>query len=445
MTIEPESGSIIPQLILVIILTAINAFFSSAEMAIVSVNKNKVRYLAEGGNKKAILLEKVIENQSNFLATIQVGITLASFFSSASAATGISSAFSNELSKLNIPYAQQISVIIVTVILSYFTLVFGELVPKRMALQKKEKTALSSVKIIYITSIIAKPFIKILSVSTALSLKLIGVNENGIEERVSKEEIQSLISEGEAEGAIDEDEKEMLNGIFEFNDRLSKEIMTSRKDTYMLDISSNISECVDEIINAQYSRIPVYEDSIDNIVGILYIKDFFIEARKVGFENVNIKDILHRPYFVPETKRINELFKELQLNRNHMAILIDEYGGFSGIVTMEDLIEEVMGDIDDEYDMDEPDIKKLGDNKYLVKGTISIYDFNEEFGAEIEEGDYDTLNGYITTYIGKIPKEGVKIEFVINNIKLKVLKVRNRRIEEVEITILEDEKSSEEE
>ena len=314
-----------------------------------------------------------------------------------------------------------------------------------MALQKKEKTALSSVKVIYITSIIAKPFIKILSVSTALSLKLIGVNESGIEEKVSKEEIQALISEGEAEGAIDEDEKEMLNGIFEFNDRLSKEIMTSRKDTYMLDISSNISEYVDEIINAQYSRIPVYEDGIDNIVGILYIKDFFIEARKVGFENVNIRNIIHKPYFVPETKRINELFKELQLNRNHMAILIDEYGGFSGIVTMEDLIEEVMGDIDDEYDIDEPDIKKLGDNKYLVKGTISIYDFNEEFGAEIEEGDYDTLNGYITTHIGKIPKEGVKIEFVINNIKLKVLKVRNRRIEEVEITILEDEKSSEEE
>ena len=445
MTIEPESGSIIPQLILVIILTAINAFFSSAEMAIVSVNKNKVRYLVEGGNKKAILLEKVIKNQSNFLATIQVGITLASFFSSASAATGISSAFSNELSKLNIPYAEQISVIIVTVILSYFTLVFGELVPKRMALQKKEKTALSSVKVIYFTSIIAKPFIKILSVSTALSLKLIGVNESGIEEKVSKEEIQALISEGEAEGAIDEDEKEMLNGIFEFNDRLSKEIMTSRKDTYMLDISSNISEYVDEIINVQYSRIPVYEDGIDNIVGILYIKDFFIEARKVGFENVNIRNILHKPYFVPETKRINELFKELQLNRNHMAILIDEYGGFSGIVTMEDLIEEVMGDIDDEYDMDEPDIKKLGDNKYLVKGTISIYDFNEEFGAEIEEGDYDTLNGYITTHIGKIPKEGVKIEFVIKNIKLKVLKVRNRRIEEVEITILEDEKNSKEE
>ncbi|AIY82287.1 transporter associated domain protein [Clostridium baratii str. Sullivan] len=445
MTIEPESGSIIPQLILVIILTAINAFFSSAEMAIVSVNKNKVKYLAESGNKKAILLEKVIKNQSNFLATIQVGITLASFFSSASAATGISSAFSNELSKLNIPYAEQISVIIVTVILSYFTLVFGELVPKRMALQKKEKTALSSVKVIYFTSIIAKPFIKILSVSTALSLKLIGVNESGIEEKVSKEEIQALISEGEAEGAIDEDEKEMLNGIFEFNDRLSKEIMTSRKDTYMLDISSNISEYVDEIINVQYSRIPVYEDGIDNIVGILYIKDFFIEARKVGFENVNIRNILHKPYFVPETKRINELFKELQLNRNHMAILIDEYGGFSGIVTMEDLIEEVMGDIDDEYDMDEPDIKKLGENKYLVKGTISIYDFNEEFGAEIEEGDYDTLNGYITTHIGKIPKEGVKIEFVIKNIKLKVLKVRNRRIEEVEITILEDEKNSKEE
>ena len=404
--VEPAPGSIIPQLILVFILTAINAFFSSAEMAIVSVNKNKIKILAEDGDKRAKLLEKIIEDQSSFLATIQVGITLAGFLSSAVAATGISGMVFEKLKNFNIPYKNQISIIVVTILLSYITLVFGELIPKKIALQRKEKIALSSVNIIYMTSIIAKPFIKILSISSSIILKLIRFNENKSEENVSKEEIQALILEGEAEGAIDEDEKDMINGIFEFNDRLSKEIMTSRKDTYLIDICDDVNEYLDDLINFQYSRVPVYENDIDNVIGILYIKDFFVEARKIGFENVNIRKILHKPYFVPETKKINELFKELQSNRNHMAILIDEYGGFSGIVTMEDLIEEVMGDIDDEYDLDGPDIKQIDLNKYLVKGTINIYEFNEEFHSNIEEGDYDTLNGYMITRIGKIPKEG---------------------------------------
>ncbi|GAA0070599.1 hemolysin family protein [Clostridium sardiniense] len=434
--LEPEPGSIIPQLILVLILTGVNAFFSSAEMAIVSVNKNRIKMLAEEGNKKAKLLEKVMKDQSNFLATIQVGITLAGFFSSASAATGISVVVSEKLSSFNLPYTKQISLILVTIAISYLTLVLGELVPKRIALQRKEKIALSSVKIIYLTSIIAKPFIKILSISTSLILKLIRFNENGIEDKVSKEEIQALISEGEAEGAIDEDEKDMLNGIFEFNDRLSKEIMTSRKDTYLIDISDNIDEYLDDLVNCPYSRIPVYEDEVDNVIGVLYIKDFFVEARKVGFENVNVREILHKPYFVPETKRINELFKELQANRNHMAILIDEYGGFSGIVTMEDLIEEVMGDIDDEYDISEPEVKKLDNNKYLVKGTINIDDFNEEFDANIEEDDCDTLGGYIITQIGEIPKEDLKFDFTIGNLKLKVIKIMDRRIEDIEVTLV---------
>lgn len=434
--LEPEPGSIIPQLILVLILTGVNAFFSSAEMAIVSVNKNRIKMLAEEGNKKAKLLEKVMKDQSNFLATIQVGITLAGFFSSASAATGISVVVSEKLSAFNLPYTKQISLILVTIAISYLTLVLGELVPKRIALQRKEKIALSSVKIIYLTSIIAKPFIKILSLSTSLILKLIRFNENGIEDKVSKEEIQALISEGEAEGAIDEDEKDMLNGIFEFNDRLSKEIMTSRKDTYFIDISDDIDEYLDDVVNCPYSRIPVYEDEVDNVIGVLYIKDFFVEARKVGFENVNVREILHKPYFVPETKRINELFKELQANRNHMAILIDEYGGFSGIVTMEDLIEEVMGDIDDEYDISEPEIKKIDNNKYLVKGTINIDDFNEEFDANIEEDDCDTLGGYIITQIGEIPKEDLKFDFTIGNLKLKVIKIMDRRIEDIEVTLV---------
>lgn len=434
--VEPAPGSIIPQLILVFILTAINAFFSSAEMAIVSVNKNKIKILAEDGDKRAKLLEKIIEDQSSFLATIQVGITLAGFLSSAVAATGISGMVFEKLKNFNIPYKNQISIIVVTILLSYITLVFGELIPKKIALQRKEKIALSSVNIIYMTSIIAKPFIKILSISSSIILKLIRFNENKNEENVSKEEIQALILEGEAEGAIDEDEKDMINGIFEFNDRLSKEIMTSRKDTYLIDICDDVNEYLDDLINFQYSRVPVYENDIDNVIGILYIKDFFVEARKVGFENVNIRKILHKPYFVPETKKINELFKELQSNRNHMAILIDEYGGFSGIVTMEDLIEEVMGDIDDEYDLDGPDIKQIDLNKYLVKGTINIYEFNEEFNSNIEEGDYDTLNGYIITQIGEIPKEDIDIQLTIENLILKVTKVMDRRIEEVEVVLI---------
>ncbi|WP_209795826.1 hemolysin family protein [Clostridium moniliforme] len=436
MMVEPAPGSIIPQLILVFILTAINAFFSSAEMAIVSVNKNKIKILAEDGDKRAKLLEKIIEDQSSFLATIQVGITLAGFLSSAVAATGISGMVFEKLKNFNIPYKNQISIIVVTILLSYITLVFGELIPKKIALQRKEKIALSSVNIIYMTSIIAKPFIKILSISSSIILKLIRFNENKSEENVSKEEIQALILEGEAEGAIDEDEKDMINGIFEFNDRLSKEIMTSRKDTYLIDICDDVNEYLDDLINFQYSRVPVYENDIDNVIGILYIKDFFVEARKVGFENVNIRKILHKPYFVPETKKINELFKELQSNRNHMAILIDEYGGFSGIVTMEDLIEEVMGDIDDEYDLDGPDIKQIDLNKYLVKGTINIYEFNEEFNSNIEEGDYDTLNGYIITQIGEIPKEDIDIQLTIENLILKVTKVMDRRIEEVEVVLI---------
>lgn len=432
--IEPEPESIIIQLVIIIILTLINAFFSSAEMAIASVNKNRIRSLSDEGNKKAQLLEKVMKNQGNFLAAVQIGITLAAFLSSASAATGISGVFSSKLEQLNIPYADQLGVIIVTILLTYFTLVFGELVPKRIALRNKEKVALKSVKTIYLVLIITKPFVKILSFSTTLVLKVLGFNESGMDEKVSKEEIQALISEGEVEGAIDEDEKEMLDSVFEFNDRLSKEIMTSRKDTYMLNISDNIDEELDDIISFQYSRIPVYEDDIDNIIGILYSKDLFIMARKHGFENIKIRDILHKPHFVPETKRINELFKELQFSKNHMALLIDEYGGFSGIVTMEDLVEEIVGEIDDEYDIDEADIKQIDDNKYLVKGKINIHDFNDEFGTDIEDGDYDTLNGYIITRMGKIPKEGIKVEFSIDNVNIKVKKVKGRRIEEVEVT-----------
>ena len=431
--LDSDPGGILSKLILIAILTAINAFFASAEMAIVSVNKSKVKALSEEGNKNAKLLYKLIKEPSNFLSTIQIGITLAGFFSSASAATGLSTYIANILRPLNIPYTNEISMVVITIILSYFTLVFGELVPKRIALKKSESIALHSVKPIYFISIIAKPFIKILSLSTGLVLKLTGNNDSDIEDTVSEEEIKALIHRSTEDGLIDDDEKEMLCKVFEFNDRLAKEIMTSRSDTFLIDIDDDFKDVLDKILELNYSRIPVYKDDIDNIIGILYVRDLLAKAREVGFDNINIESILHKPYFVPETKRTNDLFKVLKEAKIHLAVLFDEYGGFSGIVTMEDLVEEIMGDIEDEYDIDE-DISQIDEEKYIVKGYLSVNDFNDRFNMDIENGDYDTLNGYLITTLGKIPNENEVV--ILEDVKFTVAKIENRRVEEIKVSLL---------
>ena len=402
-------------------------------MAIVSVNKSKVKALSEEGNKNAKLLYKLIKEPSNFLSTIQIGITLAGFFSSASAATGLSTYIANILTPLNIPYTNEISMVVITIILSYLTLVFGELVPKRIALKKSESIALHSVKSIYFISIIAKPFIKILSLSTGLVLKLTKNNDSDIEDTVSEEEIKALIHRSTEDGLIDDDEKEMLCKVFEFNDRLAKEIMTSRSDTFLIDIDDDFKDVLDKILELNYSRIPVYKDDIDNIIGILYVRDLLAKAREVGFDNINIESILHKPYFVPETKRTNDLFKVLKEAKIHLAVLFDEYGGFSGIVTMEDLVEEIMGDIEDEYDIDE-DISQIDEENYIVKGYLSVNDFNDRFNMDIESGDYDTLNGYLITTLGKIPNENEVV--ILEDVKFTVAKVENRRVEEIKVSLL---------
>ncbi|RDY24207.1 HlyC/CorC family transporter [Romboutsia maritimum] len=431
MNLEPEPERLVLQLILIVLLTSINAFFASSEIAIVSVNKTKIKSLSKENNSRAKILEKLIEEPSKFLATIQVGITLAGFFSSASAATSISSIIS---SKLSVPHAQTISIVIVTLILSYITLVFGELVPKRIALQNKEEIALKSSKIIYFVSIITRPFTKILSMSTNVVLRIMGYDEVKNEEELSEEEIRDLIAYSQKQGSIQKEEKDMIEGVFELNDKLCKEIMTSRKDTYLIDIDDNIKSYIDELLSLPYSRIPVYEDNIDNIIGILHIKDLLKQAKQLGFENLNIREILKNPFFVPKTIKANELFKIMQSKKIQMALLVDEYGGFSGIVTLEDLIEEVMGDIEDEYDMEEDEVIKINDSRYKVKGSISVDEFNEIFDVKLDEGDYDTLNGYIINTLGEIPKENELKEIQVDTLKIKIDKINDRRIEDVIVT-----------
>lgn len=430
---DPEPMSLVSQFILILVLTLLNAFFASAEMAIVSVNRNRIKMLADDGNKKASLLVDLLEEPNKFLSTIQVGITLAGFFSSASAATGISEVIGASLSQIGIPYAQSISLVVITIILSYFTLVFGELVPKRIALQKSEQIAMLSVRPIVFVFKFAKPFVKLLSLSTNVLLRVIGMSDMDLEEKVSREEIKSLVDAGEEYGVINQIEKEMINSIFDFDDKLAKEVMTPRTEVYM--INSKLPLSIEELLEENYSRIPVYEGDMDNIIGILYLKDFLHEAYQVGFENVDIKKLLHRPYFVPECKNIDQLFKELQKSKKHLAVLIDEYGGFSGIVTIEDLIEEVMGDINDEYDDDDPVIRKIDNDTYIVNGLISIKELNDKLHLNLDEEteDYDTLGGFLINQIDYIPSETEECMVEYENLLFKVQCVKDKRIETVKI------------
>lgn len=435
---QPEpapAGDISGQLILIVILTLINAFFASAEMAIVSLNKNKLKLLAEEGNKKAKLLLKLTEEPTKFLSTIQVGITLSSFFSSASAATGLSKHFSGVLANLNVPYSEQIALVSITIALSYITLVFGELFPKRLALQKSEAIAMFSVMPVYYLSKIMRPFIRLLSASTNILVKITGIDANGLEEKVSKEEIRSLVEVGQEHGVINETEKEMINSIFEFDDKVAREVMTPRTEVSLIDINQPVTQFIDKLLEEKYSRIPVYEDDIDNIIGILYMKDFIVTAYADGFENVDVKSILHSPYFVHESKNTDKLFKELQTSKNHMAILIDEYGGFSGIVTIEDLIEEVMGNIEDEYDDDEPEITKIDNNTYLVNGLLSLDELNDHLHLDLVSEDYDTVGGFVINMLGRIPKKDDQNTLEYGNVIFKIEEVKEKRIEKVRICV----------
>jgi putative hemolysin len=315
--------------------------------------------------------------------------------------------------------------------------VLGELYPKRIALIHSEKIALFSVKKIIFISKIAAPFVWLLSASVTSLLKLTKQHTVGFEDEFSEDEVMSMVEVGQETGFLKEEGAKMINSIFAFDDKLAYEVMTPRTDVFSIDVNDPEEKYIDELMQLRYSRIPVYENDTDNIIGILNIKDYLIEARKKGFNNVNIREILRKPYFVPESKNIDDLFRDLKASKQHIAILIDEYGGFSGIVTMEDLIEEIMGDIDDEYDKEEDEIIKLDENVYRVDGLISLDDLNEELDMDLESENSETLGGFLLELLGEIPEENgmglPTIEF--SNYTFKIEEVLDRRIEKVKLTI----------
>lgn len=437
---DDGSGGLIPQLILILVLTLINAFFSAAELAIVSANRTKIENILEEGDMRAKTLLQVTEDQTRFLSTIQVGITLAGFFSSASAATSISKILGHYFMELGIYYGPTLALIIVTFILSFFTLVFGELVPKRIALQNAESVALFSAKPIQIFTMLTYPFVKLASLATTLTLKVMGKYSEDVEEKISEEELKGYIKVSTEQGVINSQGEEMIVKIMDFDDRLAYEIMTPRTNIYMLDYDEFNVDVIPEMLSRGYSRVPVYRENTDNIVGTIYLKDLFMEYAKNDYKSVDIDNVLKEPYFVPETKKIDSLLKELQENKSYLAILIDEYGGFSGMVTMEDIVEEIVGEIEDEYDKDEPKIEKINDNLYIIDGRMNLEDINDELGTELESENHETISGLMVEILGFIPDDRDKI---MHSVKYKdiytltELTAKDKRIEKIELKIEE--------
>lgn len=427
----------IKQILLQIILIALNAFFAATEIAVISLNEKKVRALAEDGNKKAVKMLKIIEEPTQFLSTIQIGITLAGFLGSAFAADNFAEVLSAAISKAfnlsadNTKIINTVAVVLVTLILSYFTLIFGELVPKRIAMKHKEKLANSVCGIISFLAAVLKPIIWFLTISTNAVLRLVGIDPHEKEEPVSEEDIVLMLDAGADEGSLDHDDIEYIKNVFKLDKMTAEDVMTPRKSVISISYDASDKEILEIIEEESYSRIPVYEDNPDIIIGILHACDYLLKRNEKNFD---LKSILHTPVFVPETVSLDVLFKDMQTDHNHLAVVVNEYGETSGIVTMEDILEEIVGEIWDERDEEIDEFKKIGDNTYKVLCTASLEDFREYFKLEDEEElDVSTVNGWITEITGIIPE--VNYSFDYKNLTVTITKADQFMTHEIKVVV----------
>ena len=436
-----EHTNAITQIIIILILTTINALFAAAELAIVSSKNTKIKILAEKGNKNAILFQKLLKEPTKFLSSIQVAITFAGFLSSASAATSLSTYMTDFLNMLKIPYAAQTSVIIITILLSIFILLFGELIPKRIAMVNPEKIALALIPMVNFIYIIFRPIVVILSFTTNLILKLLGISRTLTEQQVSEEEIKANIYMGTKQGLLEDEDSKMIMSIFDFDDEIVSKIMVPRNETYMININDLDKETLKETVSVGYSRIPVYEDREDNVIGMLYIKDLLkYSLEDMEFPLEKVREILRKPFIVPESKKINKLLKEMQKTKKHIAIVTDEFGGVIGIATIEDIIEEIVGDINDEYD-DEQDIPKLdkkNENIFIIDGRGELDQINEKLNLKLFSEISETIGGLFIELLGFLPEENDTNSYKVSfdeNIILTGFNFTNNRVNTVQIEI----------
>ena len=438
---------IVKQLILQLILILLNAFFAATEIALISINEKKVRSLADDGDKKARKMLKIIEDPTKFLSTIQVGITLAGFLGSAFAADSFSEKLTGALIKafkLSDAYygtIDTVSVILITIILSYFTLVLGELVPKRIAMRHKEKLANGVCGIISVLTTILKPIIWFLTVSTNLVLRLFGIDPHAKEDTVSEEDIVVMLDAGADEGTLKQDDIEYIKNVFKLERLSAADIMTQRSLVVAIPEDITDKELLEIIDVEGYSRIPVYSESVDKIIGILHTRKYLLKRSDPDFK---LEDVLLPPEFVPETIRLDSLFKDMQSNRTHMVLVVNEYGHMSGVVTMEDIIEELVGEIWDEQDEEIESIVSTGDDTYRVLSNVSIDEFFEYFSLEkSEEIESITVNGWLSEVCGNIPE--VDFNFTYENLSITVTAADEQMTHEVSVKVIPVEEENEEE
>lgn len=422
------------QLLLQVVLIAVNAFFASTEIAVISLNANKVRRMAEEGDKKAKQMLKMVEVPAGFLSTIQVGITLAGFLGSAFAADNFAGRLTDwmvNVQKVTIPpdTLNTIAVILITLILSYFTLVFGELVPKRIAMQKPDKVARASAGVITVLSIVMKPVIWLLSASTNGVMRLLRMNPNEEEEAVTEEEIRLMVDIGEEKGAIEPAEKEMIENIFEFNNTTARDVMMHRTNVTAIRKDETPEEILKVIRESGLSRFPVYGEDIDDIVGILSTRAYLLNEK--SDRPKPLEEIIYPAYCVPESVHTDVLFREMQRQKIHIAVVVDEYGGMSGIVTMEDLLEEIVGNIYDEFDpQDEQDITEVKPGLWRISGAAEIDRIAEALDVKLpEDEDFDTLGGLVYSRLSTIPVDGSHPVVEAYGLHIRVEKLEDRRVE----------------
>lgn len=448
---DPGSAtSLVFKIVLLLVLILVNAFFAMSEIAIISLNDAKLEKQAQEGNKKAKKLLRLTSNPSNFLSTIQIGVTLAGFLSSASASQSFVDMLSDSLEKIalltKIPAGviDGFSLVVITLITSYFSLVLGELVPKRVAMYNPEKISFRIAGILTVVASVTKPFVKVLSVSMNAILRLMGIDPNAEPEEVTEEEIRMMVDVGGEKGVIEDVQKEMINNIFEFDDIDAGDIMTHRTDVSAVEVNDPIQDVVEIAEKEGYSRIPVYEESLDKIIGIVYIKDLIGYIGSSVPKQENMRKIMREPYFVPESMKCGILFQEMTSRRVQMAVVVDEYGGTAGIVTLEDLVESIVGNIQDEYDNEEEEFSVIDETTFTVDGTASIDEVNEHVGVDLPDDEYDTIGGFVISLLGYLPQDGEMNEIDYENLHFTILNLEDKRIGKLKVEIRPVEKNEDE-
>lgn len=427
-------------IILQVVLIFLNATFASAEIAVISMNETKLRVLAADGDKRAIRLSALTEQPARFLATIQVAITMASLLGSAYAADNFARPLVAMLIKVGITIPekilQSIAVFIITMVLAYFSLVFGELVPKRIAMKKPEDLALGMAGMLFLVSKAFAPLVWILTVSTNGVLRLLGIDPNADEDIVTEEEILMLLAEGNEKGQIPEEESEMIQHVFEFDDIPVEQICTRRREVVSLSVKDSMEQWEEIIHENRHTFYPVCGEEQEDIIGVLDTKDYYRLPDR-SRENV-MECAVDQAFFIPETMKANVLFGKMKQTRRYFAVVIDEYGGLSGIITLHDLMEVLVGDLDDIEEPIRPkEIEVIGEGNFRIQGSTSLNEVEEELKVTLPTEDYDTFSGFICGMIGRIPNDGERFEWTMDQMTVHVRKVENHVIVEAEVSVVQ--------